>query len=154
MKLVVVGLLVSGAVQAQNVPQKITKVLSEKITVLPVVLNDFTVKLSSADYSMPLVKILVPKLADITIFNHRNFNEGAPCISTLGTKNVGDIIALNPGTDRVAFKVTLKKEILIDETAQKCTISLREEVNAKVRGYVFTHSRRSEIGERVLADCR
>ena len=56
--------------------------LSEKTVDLSVDISTTKLKLSRADYSSPFVKVLVPELADVTILDHRNTNEGAPCMAT------------------------------------------------------------------------
>ncbi len=53
------------------------RVISDQVVRLPVRINSETVKLSAAGYSRPMVKVLVPGLADVTVLNHRNEGEGA-----------------------------------------------------------------------------
>src|SRR4051812_31780390 len=54
-------------------------IVSDRTTTVSTPLNALTVKCSAADYSGPMLKVLVPGLADITVLNHRNSREGAPC---------------------------------------------------------------------------
>ncbi len=72
--LLITALLLSSQVFAQTV-------LSTKIVTLPVKIEAENLKLSRAGYSMPVLKIFVPELAQVTFLNHRNIGASAPCMS-------------------------------------------------------------------------
>ena len=129
-------------------------VIRDQTTVVKVALNAKTVKCSAADYSMPMLKILVPGLAELTVLNHRNTREGAPCIAAgqCGERGPQDILKSGDGIDEIPVRVVLKKVAELD--GDVCRVSLVETVNAKVRGVPFFHERRQEVAERAAADCR
>jgi hypothetical protein len=130
--------------------------LSDKTTEVDVPLNEETVKCSARDYSAPFLKVLIPALADITALNHRNAGEGAPCIAAGQCRSFTEPQALlsrgGERVERVAVRVTLKKETALD--GEVCRVTLVETVNAVIRGTPFFHERRHELAERVPSDCR
>ncbi|MGZ6488127.1 MAG: hypothetical protein ACXWQQ_16420, partial [Pseudobdellovibrio sp.] len=90
MSLLLLGMTMALTVHAEDV------VISRKVVKLPVDIAEGKVKLSRAGYSMPLVKILVPELAGITLLDHRNVGEGAPCMASYDAKTPDEIIQNNP----------------------------------------------------------
>lgn len=129
-------------------------IIRDQTTVARVDLNSRTVKCSAADYSLPLLKVLVPALAELTILNHRNTREGAPCIAAGPCGEIGpqDILRRGEGVDEVPIRVVLKKVAELDGGV--CRVSLLETVTAAIRGVPFTHERRQAVAEREAADCR
>jgi hypothetical protein len=130
-------------------------VIRDQTTMVDVDLNDATVKCSAADYSMPMLKVLVPGLAELTVLNHRNTREGAPCVAAgrcsaaLGPQNV---LKAGAGVDRVPVRVVLKKVTAID--GDVCHVTLVETVATTIRGLAFSHERSQDVAERAAADCR
>jgi hypothetical protein len=138
---------------AQALPH--TSVLRDETTNVNVDLNAKTVKCSAADYSMPMLKVLVPGLADITLLNHRNTREGAPCIAAgQCTESLGpqSILKNGEGTERIPVRVVLKKVTTIE--GDVCHVSLVETVTTEVRGLPFFHERYQPVADRTAADCR
>lgn len=131
-----------------------TVTLSEREVELNVDISTTKVKLSRADYSAPVVKVLVPDLADVTVLDHRNTGEGAPCLATYDTLAPEDVIQNNPVVERVKFKVTLQKATYLDAQAGVCHVSLVELVEGKIRGFNFVHDREVSVGSRHPDDCR
>lgn len=131
-------------------------VVADRTTTVPVDLNAATVKCSVQGYSMPMLKILVPDLAQITVLNHRNVSEGAPCIAAGRCQNgkLGpqDILKSGEGVVRVPVRVVLTKNARLD--GEVCRVSLTEKVYATIRGVAFYHERFQEVAERSAADCR
>lgn len=128
-------------------------VLSETKVVRNIEVSDSTVKLSIAGYATPLVKILVPVLADITFLDHRNEGEGAPCMSTHYAKRPHQVVQQSPATEPVEFVVTLKKHLSMPDD-KTCVVELVESVDAFIRDFKFEHHRRVTIGNRHIDDCR
>jgi len=130
-------------------------VVRDQTTNVAVDLNSKTVKCSAADYSMPMLKVLVPGLADLTILNHRNTKEGAPCVAAgrcgedLGPES---ILKSGDGIEQVPVRVVLQKVATID--GEICHVSLVETVTTTIRGLSFFHERRQEVADRNAADCR
>ena len=129
-------------------------VVRDQTTVVPVALNAKTVKCSAADYSMPMLKILVPDLAQLTVLNHRNTREGAPCIAAgqCGERGPQDILKSGAGVDRIPVRVVLTKVAELDGAV--CRVSLVEKVTTVVRGVPFYHERTQSVAERAAADCK
>jgi hypothetical protein len=128
--------------------------LSEREVDLNVDISTTKVKLSQSDYVAPVVKVLVPDLADVTILDHRNTGEGAPCLATYETRNPQDVIQGNPIVEKVKFKVTLQKNLLPNITEGICQVSLAEDIHGMIRGFNFRHHRDQVIGNRSIEDCR
>ncbi|MCB0393429.1 MAG: hypothetical protein KDD25_02650 [Bdellovibrionales bacterium] len=128
-------------------------VLSEKVSNLTVDISTAKLKLSKAGYESPVVKVLVPDLADVTIFDHRNEGEGAPCLATFDTFEPNDVIQGNPSVEEIPFKVTLTRMTFLD-SANVCQVYLVENVEGQIRGFNFYHSRDAHIGTRNAEDCR
>lgn len=130
-------------------------VVRDQTTTVRVALNAQTVKCSAADYSIPMLKVLVPALAELTVLNHRNTSEGAPCIAAgrcgegLGPQ---DILRSGEGIDQVPVRVVLKKIAAIDGNV--CHVSLVETVKTQIRGVRFFHERTQDVADRAAADCR
>jgi len=136
------------------------KIVKIKTSEVEVALNEQTVLCSAADYSGYFLKVLIPQLADLTVFNHRNIGAGAPCVAAgpcdlfgNGGNTPDDIIDPNRPTELIKIKVTLKKLFLIDNQKKTCTVSLQEDVATQIRGKAFIHSRSRGIGSRDLEDC-
>jgi hypothetical protein len=132
----------------------VTRVMQKKTVVLPVDVSTTRIHLSKADYSSPVVKVLIPELADVTLLDHRNNQEGAPCMATYDTLSVEDVIQGRPAIEKVKFNITLTKVAWIDREANICRVSLEENLQAKIRGFNFVHSRSTELPDRVVEDCR
>jgi len=130
-------------------------VVSDQTTSVEVSISAKTVKCSAADYSAPMLKVLVPGLAELTVLNHRNTREGAPCIAAgrcgegLGPQ---DILKAGEGTDRIPVRVVLHKVAELD--GEVCHVTLIESVTTTIRGVPFFHERSQEVADRTAADCR
>ncbi len=130
-------------------------VVSDRTSTVSVPLNAKTVKCSSADYSAMMLKVLVPDLAGLTVLNHRNTNEGAPCVAAgvcsvkLGPKT---ILEAGEGVDQIKVRVVLRKQTSIQ--GEVCHVSLVETVATTIRGVPFFHERVQEVPQRTAADCR
>ena len=129
-------------------------IVSDKTTDVKVDLNSKTVKCSAADYSGPMLKVLVPGLADLTVLNHRNTREGAPCVAAGRCGAVGpqDVLKSGEGTETVPVRVVLKK--LVSVEGDVCHVTLSETVHTTIRGIAFFHERFQEVADRAAADCR
>lgn len=129
-------------------------IVSDRTTTVSVPLNTTTVKCSRADYAEPMVKVLIPALAELTVLNHRNTREGAPCVSAGSCLEMSpnDILRGGAGVDQVKIRVVLRKETAIE--GEICRVTLIERVTTTIRGVDFTHERAQEVAERTAADCR
>ncbi|MBI4041200.1 MAG: hypothetical protein HY390_04970 [Deltaproteobacteria bacterium] len=129
-------------------------VLSKRTVELNVDISTAKLKLSRADYVSPVVKVLVPELADVTILDHRNTGEGAPCLATYETESPSDVIQSNPQVEKIKFDITLKKSVRLNPEGTACVVHLSEEVDGVIRGFQFVHDRSLFVGERHIDDCR
>jgi hypothetical protein len=129
-------------------------VLSEKTVDLNVNISIPNVKMSRADYAMPVVKVLVPDLADVTILDHRNTGEGSPCLATYEAKTPEEVVQDNPKTELIPFIIRLEKSAFLSPDGKACSVYLIERVNGVIRGFKFEHERQEFIGNRNVADCR
>lgn len=131
------------------------RVVSDRTTDVDVDLNAQTVKCSAADYSGPMLKVLVPGLADLTILNHRNTKEGAPCIAAgrcspqLGPET---LLRQGEGSESIPVRVVLKKVLSLQ--GDVCHVTLVETVTTQIRGVPFFHERFQKVADRAAADCR
>ncbi len=131
-------------------------VVHETTTSVEVDINHDTLICSRADYSLPMLKLLVPELAGLTLLNHQNTGAGAPCVSSGECDEgnfPGDIIDPNKPTETIDIQVKAVRLENVDTDAKTCTTSLREDVTMVVRGRTFTHARWSNLGSRPFADC-
>lgn len=152
-KLVLLGLMCANLAMAQGK----TSVISKRQVVLPVEISSNTVILSNLGYGAFMVKILIPSIADVTLFDHRNEGASAPCIFTLDTEKIEDVIRNNPTTENIPFVITLTKTVAVDsEDSMKptCRVTLTESLEGKIRGFKFTHARQSQVSKRSVEDCR
>jgi hypothetical protein len=130
-------------------------IVSDRTTDVKVDLNAKTVKCSAADYSMPMLKVLVPGLADLTVLNHRNTREGAPCVAAgrCGEELGPDaILKSGEGVDSIPVHVVLKKVVAVEGAV--CHVTLVETVSTTIRGLPFFHERRQGVADRSASDCR
>lgn len=128
--------------------------LRDLSTVVSVALNSKTVKCSRADYAEPQLKVLIPALAELTVLNHRNTREGAPCVAAgpCAALNPQDILKPGEGTEQIPVRVVLKKVTELD--GEVCRVFLNETVKTVIRGVPFFHERQYTVEERVAEDCR
>lgn len=153
---------VVGEAQALKAPEPIDSgpIIADRTTIVSVDLNEQTVKCSAADYSAPMLKVLVPALARLTVLDHRNFGEGAPCLAagrcTMGENGrwVGTDVILKPGRgiEQIPVRVVLKKTLQVE--GDICRVTLVETVTTNIRGVPFFHERLQDVAQRVAADCQ
>jgi hypothetical protein len=151
MKTVLCALMLLGLASQANANEV---KIGERTVTLNVPISDTTVKLSRADYQTEVVKVLVPELADVTILNHRNTREGAPCLATYQTPFPNAVILHRPAIEKIEFKITLSKLATLDPQQKFCSVVLKERVEGYVRGYLFEHERFEQVANRDPADCR
>ena len=149
--LILVCLLVSASAHAQSK----TVELSKKDVILSVDISTTKLKRSSSGYSTALLKVLVPELADVTILDHRNAGEPAPCLATYDAYSPEDVIQGRPDVEKIKFTITLQKiATLSHDPTQTCSVTLNELVEGTIRGFKFIHERSLVVGNRNVDDCR
>ncbi len=128
---------------------------------LNIALNDQTVLCSDADYSANLLKILIPDLKNLTLFNHRNYNAAAPCVAAgmcrgpLAPNGPQPSDILNPSkpTEEVKLRVKLTRYEVINHKEKTCETHLIENLTVPIRGLSFTHQREGSLDYRNYEDC-
>ena len=137
-------------------------IVHQSKTILSVDLNPQTVICSQANYSMPMLKVLIPGLAGITLLDHQNRGAGAPCMTTgqrcslrAGDKGAlpVDVLQGNPRVENAEVSVTATRVEEIDQSAKTCTTYLKEHVESTIAGKRFFHERTASLGIRNYADC-
>ena len=125
-------------------------------TTTSIQLNTETVLCSAADYSGLHLKVLIPKLASLTLLDHQNTGAGAPCVAA-GACGPGrmpaDVIDPNKPSETVTLNVTAVRRDETDTEAMTCETELVERVNVTIRGFEFKHERSSWIASRPFSDC-
>ena len=152
-------LLTTGPLMAQDRFESLEKVLSERVHHFNIELNATTVLCSQAGYSASFLKILIPQLADVTFLDHRNFGAEAPCVAAgecapIGDRTPGEIIDLLKPTETVEVKVVATRVLTKDNQEKKCNVTLKEEIFTNVRGAPFYHIKSASLNQRNFEDCR
>lgn len=128
--------------------------VSQRIVDVLVDISTTKVKLSDAGYEAPVLKVLVPELADVTIMDHRNEGESAPCLATYDTLNIEEVVQGDPSIERVPLTITLSKLLSKDPENKLCHVMLAERIDGEIRGFNFNHLRQIPVGTRHIDDCR
>ncbi len=151
-----VSILVSILLAAANASAELDKstIISERTVTVNVDISKVKVRLSRSGYASYVVKILVPELADVTLLNHRNSGEAAPCLATFNTIFPEAVVQNNPSIESVQMNITLEKLPRINSTTQLCEIILTESIRTNIRGFNFIHGKSDVIASRSIDDCR
>ncbi len=128
--------------------------ISQRRVLLNINISPKTLKLSQADYSTPVVKVLVPELADVTILDHRNAGEGAPCLATKQTNDPNQVIQDRPAIEKTPVFIRLQRNATLDPSGKLCNVQLIEQIRTQIRGTLFEHLRNVFVGTRDISDCR
>jgi len=137
---------------------KSNKVLvHNKTTTVEIKLNTNTVVCSPVDYRRPMLKILIPQLANLTLLDHRNEGAGAPCVAAAECQpghSPADILTPgSPEVESVPVHVGVFRWTEVDPESGQCHVVLVEEVHLIVRGIPFYHKRQTGLGTRHPEDC-
>jgi hypothetical protein len=156
MKILLRVLILSlGFVQARaNDGEPVRTLISERDVKVQVDISTTQVRRSRSGYSAEVLKVLIPDLADVTLLDHRNEGEKAPCMATFQARQPEEIIQNNPAVEKVGLKITLTKVAWVNQETQQCEIHLEEHIAGKIRGFQFLHDREKSIATRSIEDCR
>jgi hypothetical protein len=149
-----VFILAASLLSIDQAGATVKTLISERTESLNVDVSTAMTRLSGSGYATVIVKVLIPELADVTLFDHRNPGEGAPCMATYEALEPEEVIQGRPGVEKVDFKITLNKVAKVNELNQKCEILLEEHIQGNIRGFDFFHFRSSIISTRLPEDCR
>lgn len=146
---------ITGVAHAQTVVTK-ERVISDVTTPITLTLNPSTVRCSDIGYGNMQLKVSVPELSYLAVFNHTNFGENLPCI-TAGRCTDGnqpsDIISNTNPTEEVQIRVKRVETLTLDQKFNTCLRSLDEHVSTQIRGKPFNHHRSAELTEVPLSIC-
>lgn len=127
-------------------------VISERVFVLPVDISQTRLKFTNLGYGSFLVKVIIPELAGATLLNHRNEGEDGPCLFTIETGEVDDVLQNRPEIIDTEFTIKLIKAT--QAVGDQCHVTLTEQVTANIRGFHFQHTEIHQMPARVLEDCQ
>lgn len=148
-----VTIIMAAALTICGLSAQADTVISSRTVKVPVDLNSSSVVFTNAGYSSHMVKILVPALAEPTIMDHRNYGEASPCLATVDTRNIEDVLQGQPGAIEADMQITLSKTATLGAD-DLCEVELREHIETTIRGFVFTHDRYHAMPSRHADDCR
>jgi hypothetical protein len=129
--------------QPTGTEQRIS-VVSDVTTPFTIALDDTTVLCSSADYSATFLKVLIPQIASVTVFDHTNSGAGEPCMAAgqcSDTLNPSVLIDASRPDEDIMLRVVRTRTLTIDYDAKTCAAKLVEELHTAIRGIVFYHER-------------
>lgn len=156
-----VNMTASGAEVMKEPSLVREQVVHEKTTDVNIELNSRTVLCSASDYQAEMLKIVIPKMSELTLLNHREINAGGPIVSAgvcRGPMHEGlaPEEILKPGLpeyEQIPMHVKLTRITSIYANRSECEVMLKEEVRVTVRGIPFYHVREAMLEPRVGADC-
>ncbi len=131
--------------------------LKDATTQIELLLNGDTVFCSALGYGASFLKVSVPDLDSLAVFDHRVDVLGLPCAAAGQCTDVlgpETILQSRPGLESVALRVTLIEVLSVDVKAQTCTRSLREDVATVVRGVPLRHRVQVELENVPFETCR
>lgn len=139
------------------------RTLSNQTHDLEIALDETTVRCLVGDYGASSLKISVPELRDLTVFDHTTAGETEPCINAgmCATKFNGNrgltprmILRFEEPTEEVSMTVVLTETLTINVVHKDCYKRLSEKVNSKVRGLQFAHEDGEQSVEVDYQTCR
>ena len=150
--------LAAGISQASLAQTHLSKerILKDETNNVTVTLTKDTVRCSNIGYSNLELKVSVPDLDYLAIFNHANVGEALPCMSAgkcVPGNNPIDIIIPGKDTEQTDIRVQLVEILDIDLPTQKCNRTLEERVSAQIRGKAFRHVHSADIGSYPINIC-
>ena len=126
--------------------------VSEKTVDLPVDISTAGVRFSASGYSMYLVKVLVPGLAEETVLDHRNEGEAAPCMATWEIFSADELIQGHPGVEVVPVTIKVTRHFHVQDGI--CQGLLKEDIRTTIRGVRFSHLKTLALPSRHVDDCK
>ena len=156
--LFLISLLTAGftAAHAQTHATR-ERVLQDYTQTIDVTLTPENVRCSAVGYSVPELKLSVPELKYITVFDHSNIGESQPCITAgrcAPDNQPSDLLGAGlPIYERVPVRVVLVENMRLDFAKGTCSRTLEERVSATIRGKAFTHLRAADMGVGPISRC-
>jgi len=111
--------------------------------------SEFKIKWTELGYGAITEKVIIPELANHTVFNHRNNGEEGPCLRSYRMQ--GDDPIEEPQS--LLVNIQIKNQYLINEEKRICKVSMVEVVSTEISGTVFEHVYSKDMGFRYINDC-
>ena len=153
-----ISLAANQRAMAQSLETATLKI-SDITTQLLLKLDPSTVRCLVGDYGASSLKISVPQLTELAVFNHTTTGEVLPCINAgRCEKKVGDKVVtpgLNPEmildaarpTEQADVRVQLEEDYYLDHALKTCAREVSEKVTTTVRGLPFRHIKSAPLAE-------
>lgn len=128
-------------------------VISERTVNLPVNLTHARVVTEGTSFPVSQLTLFIPKLADVTILNHRFEGDEAPTLFANEHATVDQIRQGNPDTILLPVKITLIKHTGLIRN-KICKVTLQEHIEGTINGVRFVNSATGPLADRNADDCR
>lgn len=134
--------------------------LQDKFTA-PLDLNTETVRCSQVGYGMEELKISVPVLKWMAIFDHANIGEEQPCMTAGACKamwmedghTVEEFLARISGPQIAEIQRVLSESFALNHDQRSCKRTLSESLETTVGGVKFNHVVSKHIGDLPFEAC-
>lgn len=137
-------------------PSSKERILKDEATKITVELSAKMVRCSNLNYGREELKVSVPDLTYLAIFNHANFGETLPCMSAGACVDGNlptDLIDTTKPTEDTDVRVQLVEILTLDSKTSTCNRVLEERVSAQIRGKAFRHVHRANLGSYPYGIC-
>lgn len=151
MKSLLMGFMIFGlgaGAWAQNTQIK-EKILRDEQVPSTLQLDEQSVRCSALGYGTSQLKISVPDLKWVAIFDHINVGESEPCMSAglcTPERNPESLIGGGVKSTSVTLHHVLKEVYTLDLAAKTCQRTLKENLDTLVEGIPFFHERSADLG--------
>lgn len=101
-------------------------------------------------YGQTTEKIIVPDLANHTLFNHRNPGEEGPCLRSYNIFGQSQTPTI---PDSFTIDITILNSFRVNRERGICQVNMVEDVITVIDGVEFTHRYSKDMGYRYIEDC-
>jgi hypothetical protein len=121
-----------------------------------ILLDSQTARCSDVGYGQLELKVTVPELAALAIYDHAGPGESTPCITAgrcRGANLPSRLIDPNNPMEQIRLKVIVKEVLSIDHDNKSCYRAVHEDVESEIRGIKFTHHREGGHANKPYEKC-
>ena len=154
MKLILIAALTSLVGFSAQAQTSSVVTISDQVHTLPVDLSTTKLKVTNLGYANLTLKVLIPELAEVTLLDHRNEGEEAPCMATFETLNKEDVLQGNPEVIEADIRVVRRKIATPIVEKGICSMRLEEQTETEIRGFNFVHYEAIGLPDRHIDDCK
>jgi len=101
-------------------------------------------------YGQTTEKIIVPELANHTLFDHRNPGEEGPCLRSYNIFGQTQTPSIPSSFE---IDITISNSYRIDRDRNICQVNMLEDVTTTIDGVEFSHRYSKDMGFRYIGDC-